>query len=127
MLTTNQIAYFDVAVQSRIHIAIKYGQLTRQQTKDIFEGFLEPLIAKDRVKDIEDIREWIDEDVCKLGLDGRQIRNILTSALGLARAEGKRRLDKRDLRTILGNVKGYKDDFMRQFEKYKNLQDGMVG
>ena len=127
MLTTNQIAYFDVAVQSRIHIAIKYGKLTRQQTKDIFEGFLEPLVAKDHVKNVDDIREWIDEDVCKIGLDGRQIRNILTSALGLARAEGKRKLDKRDLKTILNNVKDYKDDFWKQFEKYKNTQDGMVG
>ena len=32
-----------------------------------------------------------------------------------------------DLKTVLSNVKKYKDDFMRQFEKYKNLQDGMVG
>ena len=93
----------------------------------IFEGFLKPLDEKDRIKDYDDIREWIKEDVCKIGLDGRQIRNIVTSALGLARAAQKRQLDKKDLKRVLNNVKDYKDDFMKQFERYKNSQDGMVG
>ena len=127
MLTTNQIAHFDVAVQSRIHIAIKYNKLSQAQTMAIFEGFLKPLAEKKRVKDMDDIRDWIKEDVCKIGLDGRQIRNIVTSALGMARAQGKRKLDKKDLKKILNNVRDYKDDFVRQFEKYKNSQEGMVG
>ena len=93
----------------------------------IFEGFLKPLDKKDRIKDYDDIRDWIKEDVCKIGLDGRQIRNIVTSALGLARAEHKKQLDKKDLKRVLNNVKDYKDDFMKQFERYKNSQDGMVG
>ncbi len=126
MLTTNQIAHFDVAVQSRIHIAIKYGQLSQTQTMAIFEGFLKPLAEKGRVKDMDDIRDWIKEDVYKIGLDGRQIRNIVTSALGIARAKGKTKLDKKDLKQILNNVRDYKDDFVRQFEKYKNSQDGMI-
>ena len=126
MLTTNQIAHFDVAVQSRIHIAIKYGKLSQMQTTAIFDGFLKPLADKSRVQDMDDIRDWIKEDVCKLGLDGRQIRNVVTSALGIARAKGKRKLDKKDLKQILNNVRDYKDDFVRQFEKYKNSQDGMI-
>lgn len=96
------------------------------QTVAIFEGFLKPLAEKSRVKDMDDIRDWIKEDVCKIGLDGRQIRNIVTSALGIARAKGKRKLDKKDLKQILNNVRDYKDDFVRQFEKYKNSQDGMI-
>ena len=93
----------------------------------IFEGFLKPLDEKDRIKDYDDIRDWIKEDVCKIGLDGRQIRNIVTSALGLARAERKKRLDKKDLKRVLNNVRDYKDDFIKQFERYKNSQEGMVG
>ena len=127
MLTTNQIAHFDVAVQSRIHIAIKYGKLSKKQTMAIFEGFLNPLVETGRVKDFDDIKEWIEEDVCKIGLDGRQIRNVLTSALGLARAERKSKLEKKDLKKILNNVRDYKDDFLVQFERYKNSQEGMVG
>ena len=127
ILTTNQIAHFDVAVQSRIHIAIKYTKLSEKQTMAIFKGFLEPLDKKDRIRDYDDIRDWIKEDVCKIGLDGRQIRNIVTSALGLARAQHKRQLDKKDLKRVLNNVKDYKDDFIKQFERYKNSQEGMVG
>lgn len=118
MLTTNQIAHFDVAVQSRIHIAIKYGKLSKEQTMAIFEGFLKPLVEKGRVKDFDDIIEWIKGDICRVGLDGRQIRNILTSALGLARAERKSKLEIRDLKEILNNVRDYKDDFLVQFEEF---------
>lgn len=127
MLTTNQVAQFDVAVQSRIHIAIKYNNLNKDQTIAIFQGFLDPLDRRGLVKDMEDIREWLQEDVCKMGLDGRQIRNIVTSALGLARAEGKSRVEKKYIKKILSNVKDFKDEFVRQFEKYKLDQQGMIG
>lgn len=43
---------------------------------------------------MQSIREWLEEDVITMGLDGRQIRNIVTSALGLARAQKKDRLEK---------------------------------
>ncbi len=114
-------------MQSRIHIAIKYGNLNREQTLAIFEGFLEPLAARGLVKDMDDIRDWLKEDVCKMGLDGRQIRNIVTSALGLARAQGKNRLEKKTIKRVLSNVKDFKDEFIRQFENYKTSQGGMVG
>ena len=122
MLTTNQIAKFDIAVQSRIHVAIKYVNLNSDQTLDIFKGFLDPLAKKGFVKDMEGIEEWLEEDVVKVGLDGRQIRNIVTSALGMARAQGKQKLEKIHIKTMLGNVKEFKDEFWKQFEKYKNDQ-----
>ena len=127
MLTTNQIAQFDVAVQSRIQVAIKYVNLNKEQTMAIFEGFLEPLAKRGLLKDMEDIRSWLKEDVIKMGLDGRQIRNIVTSALSLARAQGKRRLEKRHIKSMLSNVKDFKDEFIKQFEKYKSEQQGMIG
>jgi len=127
MLTTNQIAQFDVAVQSRIHVAIKYVKLNEKQTMAIFEGFLQPLAERGLIKDMEGIREWLEEDVIKMGLDGRQIRNIVTSALGLARAQRKDRLEKSHIKMMLSNVKDFKDEFIRQFEQYKTEQQGMVG
>ncbi|EXJ82358.1 hypothetical protein A1O3_06171 [Capronia epimyces CBS 606.96] len=124
MLTTNQIAKFDVAVQSRIHVAFKYISLNEEQTMAIFEGFLGPLAKKGLVKNWEDVKEWLEEDVVKMGFDGRQIRNIVTSALGLARAQRKSRLDKSDLKLVMNNVKDFKDEFIKQFEKYKTEQAG---
>ena len=123
MLTTNQIAHFDVAVQSRIHVAIKYSKLSQNQTMAIFMGFLNPLIERNRVHNIDEIKEWIEDDVYSVGLDGRQIRNILTSALGLARAGRKSMLEKKDLKKILDNLKDYKQDTLVQFEKYRNSQE----
>ena len=127
MLTTNQIAKFDVAVQSRIHVAIKYVNLNSKQTMAIFKGFLDPLAENGLVKNIEGIEEWLEEDVVNVGLDGRQIRNIVTSALGMARAQGKSKLEKSHIKMMLSNVKEFKDDFLKQFEKYKLEQQGMIG
>lgn len=124
MLTTNQIAQFDVAVQSRIHIAIKYNDLNKDQTMAIFHGFLDPLHKQGLVEDMEVIHKWLEEDVCRMGLDGRQIRNIVTSALGLARAEGKTKIDQKMIKQVQRNVKDFKDEFVKQFEKYKIEQKG---
>lgn len=124
MLTTNQIAQFDVAVQSRIHVAIKYTQLSPEQIVAIFDGFLKPLIKKGCLDDADGIREWVKEEMSEAGLDGRQIRNIVTSALALARAEKKTMLDKRTLKRISTNVRSYKHDFSLQFQRYKISQEG---
>ena len=123
MLTTNQIANFDIAVHSRIHIAIKYSKLSRDQTEAIFDGFLEPLARKGCVQNLDEIREWIKDSVCDKDLDGRQIRNVVTSALGLARAAGRSKLKKSDLRTVQDNVHEFKKDLSREYEKYRNSQE----
>ena len=60
-----------------------------------------------------------------MGLDGRQIRNIVTSAVGLARAEGKgtnAKLTKKHLKAMISNVKEFKDEFIKAFERYKTSQ-----
>jgi hypothetical protein len=126
MLTTNQIAQFDIAVPSRVHVAIKYVDLNDKQALDIFEGFLLPLAEKGLVKDMKGIREWLEEDVIRIGLDGRQIRNIITGACGLARAHKKEKLEKSHIKTMLSNVKDFKSEFIRQYEAYKAGQQGMV-
>ncbi|KAF2232959.1 P-loop containing nucleoside triphosphate hydrolase protein [Viridothelium virens] len=128
ILTTNQIAQFDVAVYSRIHVAIKYRPLNKKQTKDIFEGFLVPLRDKNKIANYKQVEKYLREDVIKkAALDGRQIRNVVTSALSLARATDKSQLDLRHLKTIISNVTDFRQDFNQQMEKYKEQQKGMVG
>lgn len=126
MLTTNQIAQFDVAVQSRIHIAIKYSNLDKVQTLAIFRQFLEQLKGQGLVKDMAGILEWLEEDVWSIGFDGRQIRNIMSSALGLARADSRTQLEKKDIKMVAGIVKDFKNDFRSQYEKYINDQKGLI-
>ena len=114
-LTTNQIAQFDVAIPSRIHIAIKYNSLSNDQTEKIFKGFLDPLERQGLIEEYDEIKSWLEEDVYSNKFDGRQIRNIVTSALGLARDEengngGKGKLQRRHLKKAVTNAKQFKEN-----------------
>ena len=130
-LTTNQIAQFDVAVPSRIHVAIRYESLKKDQMEAIFCFFLDKLDRKGLVENYDDITDWFDDVVYKEGFDGRQIRNIVTTALGLARAETKYRgkggrLSQKHLRRAFENVNGFKRDFDTQMQRYKDSQEKMI-
>lgn len=97
----------------------------------IFQGFLQPLDEKGLVDDYKDIATWLSEDVYTIGFDGRQIRNIVTTALGLARAEmkykkGKPTLTKKHLRSVVNNARSFKSDFLVQYDRYINSQDKLI-
>lgn len=59
-------------------------------------------------------------------LDSRQIRNIVTSALGLARAIGDIYLKKSHLVPIFRNTNNFKRAYEREFENYKASQNKMI-
>ncbi|KAG9230858.1 AAA family ATPase [Amylocarpus encephaloides] len=127
-LTTNQIAQFDVAVQSRIHIALKYEALNEAQTTAIFMQFIRQLDAKKKVQSISKIETWMKSELIrrKTSFDGRQIRNIVSCAMSLAAAregaEGK--LTKYDLLKVVDIVREFKTEFQLQFDRYIRSQEG---
>ncbi|RBR11911.1 uncharacterized protein FIESC28_08796 [Fusarium coffeatum] len=130
-LTTNQIAEFDVAIPSRIHLAIKYESLKKSQMEAIFYSFLDPLEDKRLISDYEEIKEWLDDVVYKEHFDGRQIRNMVTTALGLARAEaaqgkGKKQLTKSHMKRAFKNMSTFKRDFNIQMQRYIDGQEKMI-
>jgi len=124
-LTTNQIAQFDVAVQSRIHIALKYEQLNQDQTESIFAQFLGQLDREKQVNDMGEIMRWVRSEVIrrKYGFDGRQIRNVVSCAMTLARARGKK-LEKDDVVEVVDYVRDFKTEFKLQFDRYLISQAG---
>ncbi|KAL4800787.1 hypothetical protein BDV19DRAFT_352151 [Aspergillus venezuelensis] len=124
VLTTNQIAQFDIAVHSRIHVAIKYKEMDAYRALEIFKNFLIPLNKENRVRHMDEILEWLQSDAHRMNFDGRQIRNVVTSACSLARAEGSPQLQKSHLMKVVDNIKDYKLEFVRQFEQYKSQQRG---
>ncbi|KAK8038552.1 hypothetical protein PG993_006963 [Apiospora rasikravindrae] len=131
ILTNNQIAEFDIAISSRIHLAIQYQSLREDQMRGIFQGFLDRLHRSDLIDDYGQIEEWLQEDVFQEGFDGRQIRNIVTTALGLARADkeysgGSGRLTKAHMKKAFNNVKRFKTDFQTQMERYKEAQGKII-
>ncbi|KAK5988087.1 hypothetical protein PT974_12226 [Cladobotryum mycophilum] len=102
-LTTNQITHFDM--------------------EQIFKGFLQPLDEKRLIDGYRDILDWLKEEVYSIGFDDRQIRNIVTMALGSARAEkkykqGDGKLTKKHLKSVVSNVGSFKRDFMVQYGRY---------
>lgn len=129
-LTTNQIAEFDVAIPSRIHVAIRYETLKEKQMEAIFTGFLDELDDKGLVDQYDEIKDWLEEVVYKEGFDGRQIRNIVTTALGLARAESDRgqsnKLKKAHMKRAFSNVSAFKRDFNTQMQRYMDSQEKMI-
>ncbi|KAJ5661410.1 uncharacterized protein N7477_009026 [Penicillium maclennaniae] len=82
-LTTNRVETFDDAFQSRIHVALRYGDLTTKAKRSIWKMFLE------RVRAIEGVRtsSFSEEDYDVLSrhtLNGRQIKNSVRTAQALA-------------------------------------------
>jgi len=100
ILTTNRIRSFDIAVQSRVHLAIRYNDLSVDQLRQLFLKFIKR--HADEVHDMKRIETWIKEDFDQ-DVDGRQIRNIVSAARAMARSEdneeGKVRLQ--DIRAVL--------------------------
>ncbi|KAJ5344777.1 hypothetical protein N7452_002781, partial [Penicillium brevicompactum] len=82
-LTTNRVETFDDAFQSRIHVALRYGDLTTKAKRSIWKMFLE------RVRAIEGVHTatFSEADYDMLSrhtLNGRQIKNSVRTAQALA-------------------------------------------
>ena len=80
---------FDEAFKSRIQLALHYENLTLNQRRTIWENFIKRLehIEKDNVN-ARNLREYLDE-LAVHDMNGRQIRNALTTARQLALYKGK--------------------------------------
>lgn len=112
ILTTNRIKSIDVAVISRIHLAIRYTDLTDEQMSKIFAYFLDQL-EPDWIEDREDINEFITDYGPQYGLNGRQIRNVVSGALASARHAAKKK--KGTGKLTVKHLKGV-CEMTRQFE-----------
>jgi len=91
ILTTNRIQQFDIAVQSRVNLGIKYKDLSMAQKKRIFNNFIDQIDA-DKLDDMDELQKWLDDDSDAIewfdALNGRQVRNVLFSAASLALMDG---------------------------------------
>lgn len=71
-LTTNRVETFDDAFQSRIHLAIRYGELSPKARRSVWTMFLERVQAKEGVQTVR----FTDKDFDALArrtLNGRQV------------------------------------------------------
>ncbi|KAK9780209.1 putative AAA family ATPase [Seiridium cardinale] len=123
ILTTNQIAQFDVAVQSRINVAFKYDSLTSKQAVQIFKKFLKQYSDNKMVcmEEWDNINTWCERKLPKREFDGRQIRNVITSAVGIA-ASRDDKLRVSHLEEVVEIVSDFKQELSKQMDRYKQAQ-----
>lgn len=108
VLTTNRVGTFDEAFKSRILLSLHYEKLTKGQRRKIWRGFVNHLkdtngpSNEKQVKgeqggspsanlpdiDYQEILDSLDE-LANHELNGRQIRNIITTGRQLAKFRGK--------------------------------------
>ncbi|ELR03570.1 hypothetical protein GMDG_06228 [Pseudogymnoascus destructans 20631-21] len=107
LLTTNRVRDFDEAVQSRIHVGIKYSPLGVDTRKAIWGSFLEK--AKTETGDAVYSDKQLN-DLAKHSLNGRQIKNAVRSAHAIASSDGTH-LCYLHLETVLEVGKEFENDF----------------
>ena len=73
-LTTNRVETFDDAFQSRIHVALRYGELTTKAKKSVWKMFLGKVQEKDGVE-TADFKEDDYDTLSRHNLNGRQVRS----------------------------------------------------
>ncbi|RAK97919.1 ATP-binding protein [Aspergillus ibericus CBS 121593] len=82
-LTTNRVETFDDAFQSRIHVALRYGDLTTKAKRSVWKMFLERVQAKEGVQTATFTEKDFDL-LARHNLNGRQIKNSVRTAQALA-------------------------------------------
>lgn len=118
ILTSNRVGMFDEAFKSRIQVALHYENLNRSARKKIWQNFLDMLEEDEEDVNFDEIKFRLD-DLAGKELNGRQIRNALTTARQLAIFR-KERLDyghldqalsvASDFSEYLNRMQGHTDD-----------------
>ncbi|KAI9654671.1 MAG: hypothetical protein M1821_005878 [Bathelium mastoideum] len=92
ILTSNRVGIFDEAFKSRIKLALHYQPLSKADRKKIWRNFIKSLRDNDAGNvDYEDLDDHLD-DLAEHELNGRQIRNAVSTASELAQFR-KKKLD----------------------------------
>nr|XP_023907899.1 uncharacterized protein LOC112019614 [Quercus suber]POF16364.1 atpase family aaa domain-containing protein 3b [Quercus suber] len=100
-LTSNRVATFDDAFKSRIHVPLKYSELTAASRKQIWKNFLgQKKPGVDATAGLAVIDEAGYDALARVELNGRQIKNVLRTASSLAQFAGEQ-LDLAKLQQVI--------------------------
>ena len=116
ILTSNRVGTFDEAFKSRLQLALHYENLKLKDRRKIWENFIKRLETLEETGvDFDDLYKHVN-DLAKHELNGRQIRNAITTARQLALYEEKD-LDFNDLQQAI--------KVALKFDKYTtDMQEG---
>lgn len=137
ILTSNRVGTFDEAFKSRIQLSLHYNNLVRGDRKKIWRNFLNRLKAMAKSPpatitetggrkhetaepiniDFDDIDDYLDE-LADYELNGRQIRNAITTARQLAKFKNAS-MDYSHLKHVI--------EVSSRFDKYlSNVKEGLT-
>ncbi|KAI1751152.1 hypothetical protein F4782DRAFT_505964 [Xylaria castorea] len=89
ILTSNRVGTFDEAFKSRIQLALHYPALGPYERLQIWQNFFEKLDSlQDAAIDVDDLRDHL-VDLKEEEMNGRQIRNAITTARQYAKWKGE--------------------------------------
>ena len=121
VLTSNRVGTFDEAFKSRIQLALHYESLNEEQRCKIWGNFIRRLesleesepdeaaeggsaVQRKKSLGVDTASLWKhDRDLAKCELNGREIRNAVTTARQLAMYKGKR-MDYSDVKHVIGVI-----------------------
>ncbi|KUJ15210.1 P-loop containing nucleoside triphosphate hydrolase protein [Mollisia scopiformis] len=115
ILTSNRVGTFDEAFKSRIQLALRYEPFNKFQRRKVWENFIKK-IEEFEADTIEsgDLCRNIDQ-LAAFDMNGRQIRNAMTTARQLAKYQ-EQTLDFKVLRHVI-NVSGKFDNYLKNLNK----------
>lgn len=96
---------FDIAVQSRVHLALNFPNMQKPELQKLIDLFLEGV--KENEMEGSLIRNWMQYGLTSEGINGREIRNIISAAVDLARIE-KRVLKAGDILELWERTQSFK-------------------
>lgn len=120
-LTTNRVEVFDDAFVSRIHLSLRYGDLSTKAKKAVWKTFIGKVRDAEGMS-VEDIQDKDLDDLSRRALNGRQIKNIVRAAQALAIHE--------DVPLGLGHIRTVLDvaqSFERDLKGGTGYEDAMRG
>jgi SpoVK/Ycf46/Vps4 family AAA+-type ATPase len=118
ILTSNRVGTFDEAFKSRIQVALHYPNLDRIARKKIWKNFLDMMEVDEENVNLDELANHIQE-LADQDMNGREIRNALTTARQLALFQketlGWEHVEQaittsRDFKKYLGAVHKHTDD-----------------
>jgi hypothetical protein len=83
--------------------------------------FIGQLNDKNLVEDFTDLKRWVEEDGKSKDFNGRQIRNVISTAMSLAHARDKKMVGK-DISTVAKHIENFQKALANQETIYRSEQ-----
>jgi AAA+ superfamily predicted ATPase len=117
IMTTNRVMSLDFAIISRINFAINFGDLTTLQQKQIWFNWHRKLNSRN-CENTADVKKWIEALLKRkqTSLNGREIRNVFTTAQTLA-VDNNNKITTDHLEKVINSMAAFQGEMSKKLER----------